>query len=185
MQQARHADHDFVPSLRLLVERERYSLHDIGLMFDVTRECVRQWCSRYGIVHPDRQGSRGLMTVRVWNDAAHRFVPVQKRVIRRAQRTVQAQRRLKHLAAARVVKQQRIVEKVLALRSVLGRDPSIHEIAEAIAGHSLAYTASAGTIVGAWFGRSGEGDYREAITAIREASGCRARPRGRPGHISS
>jgi hypothetical protein len=71
---ARASDPDFVPSLRLLVERERYSLHDIGMMFDVSRERVRQWCERNAIVHPDDW--RGLHMVRVWDDYSHRFVPI-------------------------------------------------------------------------------------------------------------
>ncbi len=42
----------FADSLRLLVERERYSLTDIGLMFGVSRERARQWVAREGFEYP-------------------------------------------------------------------------------------------------------------------------------------
>jgi hypothetical protein len=68
----------FVESLRLLVEREQYSLTDIGLMFGVTREYVRQLCGRNEIVTPPRGAVSGTKArvVREWDDERHCFRPV-------------------------------------------------------------------------------------------------------------
>lgn len=68
----------FVESLRLLVEREKYSLLDIGLMFGITREYVRQLCGRNGIATPPRGNVSGVSArvVREWDDERHCFRPV-------------------------------------------------------------------------------------------------------------
>lgn len=133
---ARHDDPDFVPSLRLLVERERYSLADIGLMFGVSRERVRQWCQRYQIEHPDPRGRRGLNCLRVWDDAHDRFVPVARGLIARERRKARGDAYRRSVVANRTAKWHRAVEVLIARREQLGRaDLSQREMAEVIFPH--------------------------------------------------
>lgn len=68
----------FTESLRLLVNFEQYSLTDIGMMFGVSRERVRQLCARFRIPVPPRVPVSGKTAGvrRVWDDEAHRFLPV-------------------------------------------------------------------------------------------------------------
>lgn len=64
----------FADSLRLLIQRERYTLSDIALMFGVSTERIRQLAQRFGITR-DKAGPSGGIT-RVWDDTAHCFYPV-------------------------------------------------------------------------------------------------------------
>lgn len=67
----------FVESLRLLVVREQYTDSDIGLMFGVTRERIRQLVSEHQIAaDPSRSQTRTHKRVRVWDDDANCFRPV-------------------------------------------------------------------------------------------------------------
>ena len=131
----RHADPEFVPSLRLLVQRERYSLLDIGLMFGVSRERVRQWVARYGIEHPDSAGNRGLNCLRCWDDRLNRFLPIPRGVIREEKRRARGDAWRSRLATERKARWNRAVSVLIAERERLGRnDLSQREMAEAIFG---------------------------------------------------
>lgn len=76
----------FVESVRLLVEREQYTLTDIALMFDVSRERLRQLCGKHHIAYPGYHGAKGMQCQRVWDAATHRFYPVSKGVLNRVAR---------------------------------------------------------------------------------------------------
>jgi transposase len=176
---ARHADPDFVPSLRLLVQRERYSHHDIALMFGVSRERVRQWCEKYEVAHPDGRSARGLRMTRVWEDASNRFVPVSKRVARAGRQRMHREQRQCALSERR----DRIVEQVSALRSELGRDPTLKEIAERLVGKPVPSPQAGSLVMHQWGGRTRRGEYGPAIAALRNAAGIGKRARGEPGHV--
>lgn len=131
--QRRTADSDFLPSLRLLVCRERYSLTDIGMMFGVSRERVRQWLRQHHIEHPDARdgklrGVTGLHCVRVWDDALHRFVPVQKRALNAVRADLGRRKRVLRRAERRA----HMVACALRLKAELGRDPHGPEIARVL-----------------------------------------------------
>ena len=70
----------FVESLRLLVQFEEYSLTDIGMMFGVSRERIRQLCIRYDIEVPHHGVVSGptAQVQREWDDDQNRFVPVRR-----------------------------------------------------------------------------------------------------------
>lgn len=121
----------FDESLKLLVEREQYSLTDIGLMFGVTREGARMWCVVRGIKYPEGT-VRGLAAVRVWDDAANRFHPVGRGVVSRARKSVA--RAVRHGAAnqRRAKRQSEVVEAVVRLRASLFREPTWREMARAL-----------------------------------------------------
>lgn len=173
----RASDPEFVPSLRLLIERERYSLTDVGMMFGVSRERARQWCKQYGITPLDSRTAVGLMgVVRIWDDEANRFVPVRKQVAREYKRTLRRQEQLD----VRAAKRQAIVERVITLRRTLGRDPTVQEIAEIVAGRMSCSGECGACLRGAWGGNM---SYAAAVSAIRKAAGIQPRPRGWRGWV--
>lgn len=61
----------FVEAVRLAVQ-DGFSLTDVGVMFGVSRERVRQWCKQYDIEQGDHHSSQ----YRIWSDDESRFVPV-------------------------------------------------------------------------------------------------------------
>ena len=67
----------FADSLRLLIEREKYTISDIALMFCASRERIRQLAVHFGLSTGQGKGG-GLFATRVWDDADHRFYPVSK-----------------------------------------------------------------------------------------------------------
>ena len=157
----------FNESLRLLVERERYSFHDIGLMFGVTRERVRQWCAIRGIGHPVARGGRGLHAIRVWDDVAHRFQPVSRDALR-AERL--AGRRKQHHAEVQS-RRGRIVAAIVGLRAQYGREPTWREVATELGcqGRAVLSGNYAAAVVALW-GRHGS-DTARALADIRSATG--------------
>lgn len=161
MATARHADPDFVPSLRLLIECERYSLTDVALMFSVSPERVRQWCKKYGIHHPDSWRARGLNMYRRWNDEMHRFEPMP-----RGQWT--AQRRRGRAAARRTALRERTAERrrqiVLAIRELArrnGQPPTACAVYTAITGNPTRQGMP--LLVSMWVGNRREGPSYAAI----------------------
>ncbi len=60
---------EFADSLRLLLVDQGYSFTDVGTMFGVSRERVRQWAGALGIQKRHGQGS----DMRVWDRKAGRF----------------------------------------------------------------------------------------------------------------
>ena len=71
----------FAASLRILLDDEQYAMTDVALMFGVSRERLRQLVARYGMAVP--LTGRGLKSVRIWDDSAHRFQPVARGVLKR------------------------------------------------------------------------------------------------------
>lgn len=136
----------FDASLRLLVERERYSIRDIGDMFGVSGERIRQICEARGLRHPDGH-QVGLMCARVWDDAAHCFRPVAKQEV---QRRVAAVRRARR-SAAMLERRARIIQTVAELSASLNREPSWREIyVAAIRDADLPKEAYAIRVLGFW-----------------------------------
>lgn len=179
----RHADPDFVPSLRLLVERERYSITDIALMFGVSRERVRQWCARHGIDNPN--GWRvGLNCIRMWDDDANCFVAVPISDLRRVEAERRRISRKAALAARRAKRRESAIAAVRALYEKLGRELTAVEMAEAIYRHPVPQK-SAMPLIGGAMGLDEQGKYRPgSIRELREAVGMERRPAGARGHLT-
>lgn len=115
----------FAESLRLLVERERYSLTDISLMFGVSRERIRQLAALAGLDTRMVAYPKGMFAVRVWNDTAHQFEPVSKALLvaqkARQRRAIRARVRsgyLTHLIDVTRVVADRHPERRVALADV-------------------------------------------------------------------
>jgi hypothetical protein len=166
----------FAQSLRLLVERERYSLHDIGLMFGVSHQRIDQLCDRFGIRHPDRSDERGRYAMRIWDDREHRFRPVVKRVLNESRR--QRERAAKRAARNQFWRErrQRIVVATDELRARLGRAPTWQELAS-----SLGLPVNRNSVV--YLAHQWDSGHRASMKA-RLASMCRALnvPHLKPGH---
>lgn len=186
--QASRADNpDFLPSLRLLICREQYSLTDVGLMFGVSRERVRQWCRRHGIEHPETNGTRrGLYAVRIWDDTTHTFRPIQKRlVVAAARRRAADQRRYRYetARAAQIADRWHAAEAAVAnLRWELSREPTLGEISDRLIG-----TTNVAPLI-SWLGgrtdRAGResGDYTRIVAELVRRTGLVPRRPGTPGH---
>jgi hypothetical protein len=171
----------FDASLRLLVQRERYSLTDIGLMFGVSRERARQWCKARGIRYPEAT-VRGLHAIRVWDDAANRFVPVGRGVLAAQEKSVT---RMNRKAAKRVDVARRraeIVRIITGLRLRLKREPSWREMADALGFEGQARSTHAPYVLSHWPGRSH--DTKTKMREFREETGSSARPTGGRGHVA-
>lgn len=173
---ARADDPDFLPSLRLLVERERYSLTDIGMMFGVSTERVRQWCERHNIEHPDKSSERGMSRYRMWDDATNRFRPVSRAAVSELLR----QRRTLSREAARMREREtRRAQMVGLLRTLadrLGRSPSLAELAEAMGFDPKQATPY---IACRWGGYAGKypNRYQIVLDELWHAAGLSSRPR--------
>ncbi len=170
----------FDESLRLLVQRERYSLFDIGMMFGISKQSVHQFCVKHGIEHPD--GGRGLNAVRVWDDARNCFAPQLRSTLRRKERCLRRESRRAERVVGMIARRARIVATMRDLADGLGREPTWREIWLAIGGNeSHAYGSSATRVLDEWGPRTAPLWERRA--AFRSATGLRGRPSGTLGHL--
>jgi transposase len=169
----------FEDSLRLLVEEEGYSLTDVALMFDVSRERIRQLCERFDVGTDET--AVGLNAVRVWSETLHRFLP-----IRRSEWTngkLQETRMRRHLERSerRQRRQQEIVDIVRGLKVQLDREPSWREIWEALGeNRTVRNTACAAYVLSRW--DTQEPSTAKRLKSFRAATGTQPRPVGNPGH---
>jgi hypothetical protein len=174
----------FAESLRLLVESERYSLTDIGMMFGVSRERMRQLCEKLNVSRTSGSAV-GLMQYREWNDSLHRFIP-------RSRGAFKADRRRRGVVARRAERRlrleafrQSVVEAVTRLRGELGRDPGWRDILDAIdPAHRYNRSAPMPIIISLWQPNSNRNS-REVAQEIRDATGLGRLPRGARSHRTS
>jgi hypothetical protein len=167
----------FDDSLRLLIQVERYSLTDAGLMFGMTRQAMHQACIKRGIVHPDGNHRRGLRVMRVWDDETNSFVPQTRPEVRREQARVR-------VAALREARRQTLQWRrnaiVEAVRGLDRIDPSWREVWYAIGGglnDIQPHHAFASYVLGWW---GGTGSAKQRLAEFRAATGTIGRPVGSP-----
>ena len=72
----------FAESLRLLIESHQYSLTDVAMMFNVSRERIRQLCARYRVQYQPYSSATGLNAMRIWDDTDNQFRPFQLKLVR-------------------------------------------------------------------------------------------------------
>ena len=166
----------FAESLRLLLIEEEYALEDVGQMFGVSRERIRQLADHLGYV---RQGAkRGVRAVRIWQDDEHRFRPVHKGILTQVaqyNRTTERQQRITAKYA------ERWAEAVAELRDLarqLERTPTIRELAR-----RLGQGRNTGELVSYLFGRSRKGTPK-SLAPIYADAGLPAPKRGGQAHVS-
>jgi hypothetical protein len=172
----------FAESLRILLVEERYTCSEVGMMFGVSRERVRQWRRALGIA-PER----GPWT-RVWVEADQRFRPIGRRGERREKQPHVAARiadrlvqRREDAAARRVA----VLDAGKTLYAELGRAPLWREIASRASGRVVPAEQAGGCMENIWVGahrkvRGMGAEIRAAFAAI----GVPLAPRGQHGHLN-
>jgi hypothetical protein len=174
----RSAHPHFDESLRRLVVEERFALTDVGMMFGVSRERVRQWCVARGIPTP---GHRGGAACRVWDDQAHRFVGSTKGELRRLARATRREARLTQRAA----RHQEMQARIIALRDAVGRrDLTVQEIAAVVFGRPVSVRCGMLRVCERWcpgYRRKGIPP-RDVLADLRAACGLERVPVGFQNH---
>jgi hypothetical protein len=176
----RTGNSDFADSVRLLIEREEYSQTDIGMMFGVSRERVRQWCKVLGIKLKTK--GRGLKSVRVWDDFQNCFKPFPKRVVKKMARNRQNEIKKLHQDQQKHERRVWLSSQVCDLNSKLGRAPTILEILARIKKHTSGkypLKHCQGARVANYWGIPKGVDYKAIVAEIYVSAGLS--PRGRGG----
>lgn len=166
----------FEASLRLLIEVQQYSVTDVGMMFNVSRERMRQLCNVYKVQCPGKKGSKGLNAVRIWDDNENQFKPYSRKEINDSIRSEQQAQREYNSQKTRAERRAAIAQAYYALRNELGTTPTIHQWAERVRGKPLAKNAAGPTLVNYW-GAEG-GAVRGMLSHIRRVIGAPAAQRG-------
>jgi hypothetical protein len=115
----------FAESLRLLLVEEEYTLEDVGQMFGVSRERIRQIANREGF----HAKYGGMTCVRIWQDDEHRFRPVHKGVIKRVAQYECTTKRKQGIAEKYQARWAEAVAELKDLARQLERTPTLHELA--------------------------------------------------------
>jgi hypothetical protein len=118
---------DIKESLRLLIEEEQYSLIDVAMMFQRSRERIRELCKQWGF-HYAHGDKRGLYSIRIWDDENHRFRPVNRKQWSRLRTDAVHAQRCEDAERDRAERRTLLVQLVESLRATLGRDPRFREI---------------------------------------------------------
>lgn len=164
----------FEASLRLLIEREQYSLTDIAAMYGVSRERIRQLCARFAIASPSLPG---LHAMRVWDDQHHRFIPVPRAAYQHGVAVADVRTRREQRHARRQARQQRVVDTYQHLCTTLHRTPTLAEWATAVCGGPLQRNESGRRLIAAFHPRS-------KLRDLYAAAHATPRQRGGAGHIT-
>lgn len=178
----------FEASLRLLLDSERYSLTDIGMMFGVSRERVRQLCARMGLGIGGEW--RGLNHIRVWDDRANRFRPQSRgafnKKVARSQADQRSVERKRKSIESRAAQRAEVVAHARRLVVELGRAPTMYEVACSVYGRAIGNRAGGSLYLALrWTGRSTfkSGDITRITGEICAAAGIPKRPVGYHGTI--
>jgi len=174
---------EFVPSLRLLVEREKYCLSDIALMFTVSRERVRQWLKQYEIRYQVKDFPRGLRACRMWNDELNRFFPVSIGKMKKEQTSKGVELRMQLKQARWKAQQLHIVETIVELQNKLGRFPTTLEMAEVLGFQGDPLQAGS-FLARSWCGGGNTQKKYQAFRSALTAAGVEARKSGAAGQVN-
>lgn len=170
----------FAESIALLLERECYSYRDVGMMFGVCGERIRQLAAKLDIEPPGVGAPCGLKVERVWNDEIGRFVPQLKSVRREAKLQAARVARATMRTTIRDRRRAIILQRLSELRASLGREPTSSELFCAARGIEYRYSnGDLKHLVYYWFG---DVRIKDALPKFRQESGYIGRERGGLGH---
>ncbi|NIM48947.1 MAG: hypothetical protein GTO22_06755 [Gemmatimonadales bacterium] len=165
----------FSESLDRLVSFHEYSDVEIGIMFGVSRERVRQWRNRLGI-QKKRHGSGK----RMWNDVLGRFLTVDcdtyKRTREGTRRRIRREKQLRALLEQRRAQRDEDAARVRRVGESLGRTPTTKDVFP-LTYSSCNMPAEYISVANRW-GRLNGRTYQEALDALWAAAGFE-RPDGR------
>lgn len=174
-------------SLQSLAE-QGYALEDIGLMFGVTRERVRQWMVRAGVTQRtvSRGTSRGTGHRRVWDDLHNQFVPAQSLEKTRRERAYRRQQRQAQRRQALERRRQTMVECLKSLAADLRRTPTLAEFTLRYGGRG---GTQAGQYISSWWGMAypiarGRARHADISAELYRLAGLKTRATGASGHVS-
>lgn len=169
----RHRTEDLRNGIASLLEEHGYTMTDVSVMLGLTRERVRQFVARWGLV----VGSKYTTAYRVWDDEANRFRPVAVAEYQRVER----QKRTQARARWRRDRQRAMADRLWALAGELGYTPTVGEFATAWFGREMPSNFIGPSVHEAW-------DTQRRTTAaastkaLYEAAGLTVRASGSPGH---
>ena len=166
----------FAESLRLLIESHQYSLTDVAMMFNVSRERIRQLCARYRVQYQPYSSATGLNAMRIWDDTDNQFRPFQLKLVRE---TIHSETQAQRLYDRQhTITQRRIAisECYHTLRRELGTEPTVQQWVERLRGKPTKQLAAGPFLVNHW-GLDG-GPVRGTLARIRHTIGA---PPGKPG----
>jgi hypothetical protein len=143
----------FEESLRILVEEERYSTTDIGAMFGVSRERIRQLCVRFGIKPVSTTHELGMFAVRLWSDTENRFAPAKRSQFTQAQDEVRSRERTKKRADDRAQHRAEVLAAAEALLAE-GGEVTMLAVARRLFGEQVHRNAASPRVRSKWFGRN-------------------------------
>lgn len=166
----------FVESLRILLSEEQYTISDIAMMFLVSRERIRQIAAREGLHDAGPGHKGGLLAVRVWNDAEHRFRPIGKRTIRYQRSRAKIAARIAGRREKYAIRQAEAVHTLRELAAYLDRSPTIAELAR-----GLGLPRNPGVIYSHLLPPKAGGP-RGSLSFLWERAGLTPRGTGAPGH---
>jgi hypothetical protein len=164
---------DLRASLMELLDRQQYTLADVGVMFGLSRERIRQYAVRYGIA----THFGGLNAVRVWDDTLHQFRPVSRGHWQKIQKGHRTDRARQQRQAEREARRAMMVVCFTTEATRLGRPLTVVEMTRAWYG----VNRNTGCLVGQW-GAEGQRGSKGILPAIRVACGWPEGVTGSPGH---
>lgn len=158
-------DPDFPQHLQRLHDYG-YAITDIGVMWGVSVERVRQWFKQYGLIRYDEGAS-----LRIWDDDLELFLPVSRGEYHRRRKDAQHANRV-HAA---LMEDVRLVRR---LAGGLGKPPLLSDLAEVVYGDRRMPVAGPAYRWG-WANANSAGDcsYAEAMDRLYDAAGM-----PRPSH---
>lgn len=166
----------FAESLRLLLVEEEYTLEDVGQMFGVTRERIRQIANKLGITTRAMNG--GLKSVRLWQDNEHRFRPVHKSVIKRVATYDRVTKRHKTVTDKHAERWAKAVATLRDLARITERTPTLRDLSRA-----LGLSRNVGTLNAHLLGYTRKGTVRTLAPLYADAGlTIRERGKGRTRH---
>lgn len=115
----------FVSSVRWALQ-DGFSLTDVGVMFGVSRERVRQWCEEFEIERGKHEGSQ----YRLWSDEENRFVPVSQETMYQLAYEYHHDRVDQEQESRRKERRSAQVEAMKKLAKRFGRTPTLSELEE-------------------------------------------------------
>lgn len=111
--------------------QQGYGMDEIGVMFGVSRERVRQWAKRYGLTAQFRALGKGTKP-RVWDPEQNQFVPITWGATKQKQASERSLRYWAMVEQRRRAGRRKDLATLKALAERLGDTPTLEEYSEAL-----------------------------------------------------
>lgn len=115
----------FIESVQSLLN-DGFGLTDVGVMFGVSRERVRQWANQFDLQRRFGPGTR----YRIWDDDKDRFVPVPNELMYHIAECYHDRRLETEVQERQQAARSEHVEALKSLAKRFGRTPTLNELEE-------------------------------------------------------